>query len=77
VRRAIIHDDPETNNWFYPACAAVNIPTPGKLQDAFAQMMNTEKRLVIEVVPEQWITFDAGKMMLASVEAWRRDGIID
>jgi len=42
--RAIIHDDPEIQQWFYRACAAVNIPTPGKLQDLFAQMMDTEKR---------------------------------
>ncbi|MEE2675250.1 MAG: hypothetical protein VX466_15750 [Myxococcota bacterium] len=75
--RAIIHDDPATKAWFFPACAAANIPTPGKLQDAFARMMDTEKRLVIEVVPEKWITFDATKMMMASLEAWRKEGIID
>jgi len=75
--RAIIHDDPETKKWFYPACAAVNIPTGGKLQDAFAHMMDTERRLVIEVVPEKWITFDAGKMMAASIPAWQKMGLID
>jgi hypothetical protein len=75
--KAIIHDDQATKDWFYPACAAVNIPTPGKLQDAFARMLDTEKRLVIEVVPEKWITFDATKMMLASIEAWKKEGIID
>lgn len=75
--RAIIHDDQATKDWFYPACAAANIPTPGKLQDAFAQMMDTERRVVIEVVPEKWITFDATKMMMASIEAWRKEGILD
>jgi hypothetical protein len=75
--RAIIHDDQETKDWFYPACAAVNIPTAGKLQDAFTQMMDTERRLVIEVVPEKWITFDATKMMMASIEAWKKEGILD
>jgi hypothetical protein len=75
--RAIIHDDQKTKDWFYPACAAVNIPTAGKLQDAFAQMMDTERRLVIEVVPEKWITFDATKMMTASIEAWQKEGILD
>lgn len=75
--RAIIHDDQETKDWFYPACAAVNIPPPGKLQDAFAKMMDTERRLVIEVVPEKWITFDAAKMMMASLESWKKEGIID
>ena len=60
--RCVIHEDQETKDWFYPACAAVNIPTAGKLQDAFAQMMDTERRLVIEVVPEKWITLDSDKM---------------
>ena len=72
-----IHDDQATKDWFYPACAAVNIPTAGKLQDAFAHMMDTERRLVIEVVPEKWITFDATKMMMASIEAWKKEGILD
>jgi hypothetical protein len=75
--RAIIHDDQATKDWFYPACAAANIPTPGKLQDAFVRMMATERRLVIEVVPERWITFDATKMMMASLQAWKKEGIID
>ncbi len=75
--RAIIHDDQASKDWFYPACAAVNIPTPGKLQDAFAMMMVSERRLVIEVVPEKWITFDATKMMTASIAAWQKEGILD
>jgi hypothetical protein len=75
--RAIIHTDQETRDWFYPRCAAANIPTEGKLQDAFAMMLESEKRLIIEVVPEKWITFDATKMMLASIEAWREMGILD
>ena len=40
-------------------------------------MMDTERRLVIEVVPEKWITFDAAKMMQASIEAWRKEGILE
>ena len=74
---AIIHDDQPTKDWFYPACAAVNIPTEGKLQDAFARMLDTERRLVIEVKPEKWITFDAAKMMNASIAAWQKEGILD
>jgi hypothetical protein len=75
--RAILHDDQATKDWFYPACAAANIPTSGKLQDAFAMMLDTERRLVIEVVPEKWITFDAAKMMGASIPAWQEMGILD
>ena len=75
--RAVIHDDQATKDWFYPACAAVNIPTAGKLQDAFTRMLDTERRLVIEVKPEKWITFDATKMMTASIAAWKKQGLID
>ena len=75
--RAIIHTDQETKDWFYPACAAANIPTPGKLQDAFAMMLDSDIRVVIEVVPEKWITFDATKMMMSSIEAWKEMGILD
>jgi hypothetical protein len=75
--RAIVHEDRETLDWFLPACAAINIPTAGPLQDAFAKMMDTEKRVVIEVVPEKWITFDATKMMMASIEAWKKEGVLD
>jgi len=28
-------------------------------------------------VPEKWITFDAGKMMAASIPAWQKMGLID
>lgn len=69
--------DRETKDWFHPARAAANIPTPGKLQDVFAMMLETDRRVVIEVVPEKWITFDATKMMMASIEAWREMGILD
>ncbi len=75
--RAIIHEDRATKDWFYPACAATNIPAPGKFQDAFAAMMESERRLVIEVVPEKWITFDGAKMLAASVESWQASGILD
>ncbi len=40
-------------------------------------MMDTERRLVIEVVPEKWITFDAMKTMMASIEAWKKEGVLD
>jgi hypothetical protein len=40
-------------------------------------MLDTERRLVIEVKPEKWITFDATKMMNASIAAWQKEGILD
>lgn len=75
--RAIIHEDDETKAWFYPLCAAANVPVAGKLRDAFEQMLHSERRLVIEIVPEKWITFDAGKMMVDSMAAWKEMGLLD
>lgn len=75
--RAIIHEDEATKRWFYPLCAAANVPVPGKLRDAFEQMLHSERRLVIEIVPEKWITFDAAKMMMDSIAAWKEMGILD
>ena len=61
----------------WPFSYSANIPTPGKLQDAFAMMLDSDIRVVIEVVPEKWITFDATKMMMSSIEAWKEMGILD
>lgn len=61
--RVIIHEDEQTKAWFYPALAARVIPGMAPIQRAFASLLNSERRVVIEVVPEKWMTFDASKMM--------------
>jgi hypothetical protein len=75
--RCILHEDQETKDWFYPALAAIVIPQPEKLQGAFAKMLDSEQRVIIEVVPEKWITFDATRMVLDSIEAWKEMGFLD
>jgi hypothetical protein len=75
--RCRIHDDQATKDWFYPALAEAVIGQPGKLATAFATMLDSERRLVLEVVPEKWITFDAAKMMVDSVAAWKERGLLD
>lgn len=62
--RVRIHDDEETKRWFYPALAERVIPRMGPITRAFARLLNSERRVVIEVVPEKWMTFDASKMMV-------------
>lgn len=66
----------EVKKWFHPACAAVNIQQPGKMRDAFEKMLETEERLIIEVILEKWITFDAAKMMRESIRAWKEMGLL-
>ena len=61
-----IHDDADTKAWFYPALAAKMIPTPGPALDAFCKHLDSPIRVVMEVVPEMWVSCDAAKMMGAS-----------
>jgi len=67
--RVRIHDDEDTKRWFYPALAARVIPNMGPITRAFATLLNSERRVVIEVVPEKWMTFDASKMMVDTAAA--------
>jgi nitroimidazol reductase NimA-like FMN-containing flavoprotein (pyridoxamine 5'-phosphate oxidase superfamily) len=60
--RVHIHDDDETKAWFYPALAKRVMPDIAAIQRAFVSLLDSERRVVLEVVPEKWITFDVGKM---------------
>ena len=60
--RVIIHDDDETKAWFYPALAKRVMPDIASVQRAFVVLLDSEHRVVLEVVPEKWITFDVSKM---------------
>jgi nitroimidazol reductase NimA-like FMN-containing flavoprotein (pyridoxamine 5'-phosphate oxidase superfamily) len=60
--RAIIHDDDDTKAWFYPALAARVRPESGDRQEAFVRHLTTEGRVVIEIVPDARIGFDAEEM---------------
>jgi len=71
-----VPDDKETQSWFYPALAQAVTGTTGKFTDLFAKALDSERRLIIEIVPEKWITFDAAKMMAASIEAWKSEGLV-
>ena len=72
--RCIVHEDQETKDWFYPALAAAVFPEPGPVQQAFARTLDSPRRVILEVVPEKYISFDGVKMMLDSVAAWRAPG---
>ena len=69
--RCIIHEpDAEMKAWFYPALAAAIMGGEGELTDLFAKTLDSERRLILEVVPEKWITYDATKLMADSIESW-------
>jgi general stress protein 26 len=60
--RGILHEDEETKSWFYPALAYKGLS--GDAAEAFVKRLDSPLRVIIEVVPEKWITFDGMKMGL-------------
>lgn len=79
--RVRIHDDQATKDWFYPELARRIIPGVPAIARGFARMLDSERRVVIEVVPEKWITYDAAKLMAdtapvmaahAMPDSWKR-----
>jgi hypothetical protein len=68
--RAIIHDDEETKRWFYPALARGPYGRAGgeltaeaeEQAKGFETRLDSPLRVIIEVVPEKWITLDSDKM---------------
>jgi len=70
--RVSIHEDRETLDWVLPAISAAILPGAEAFQEKFTKMMDSPRRIVLEVDPEKWITFDAGLMMQASFASSRR-----
>jgi len=59
--RAKIHEDRDLKMWFYPELAGALRSTTDEVK-AFEEMLDSPLRIVIEVVPEKWITYDGAKM---------------
>jgi len=59
---AIVHDDAATKAWFYPVLAAKVRPESPDQQAAFVHHLDTPGRVVIEIVPDVRIGFDAENM---------------
>jgi general stress protein 26 len=59
---AVVHDDEDTKSWFYAALAARVRPESADRQAAFVSHLNTDGRVVIEIVPDTRIGFDAEEM---------------
>ena len=61
--RCKIHEDDKTKRWFYPAFAehtSIGGPESAK---AFEEMLDSPIRIVLEVIPEKFITYDGIKML--------------
>ena len=59
--RGYFHEDEETKKWFYRALSEKVSPHSKEGQDHFYSILDSPLRVILEVVPEKWITFDADK----------------
>ena len=59
--KCIIHEDRETKEWFYPDFARALRGDTDEAKD-FEEFLDSPLRIVLEVVPEKWITYDGAKM---------------
>lgn len=59
--RCVVHEDRETKDWFYPDFARALRPEE-EAAKAFEKMLDSPLRVVLEVVPEKYITYDGIKM---------------
>ena len=65
--RCVVHEDRETKDWFYPAFSRHLHPTDEQAAAGFQAFLDSPIRIVLEVTPEKWITYDGVKMALDSV----------
>ncbi len=59
--RAIFHEDQATKDWFYRALAKKVSPNDKAGEDHFFSILDSPLRMILEIVPEKWITFDGEK----------------
>ena len=59
--KCVIHEGRETKEWFYPDFARTLYPEE-TAASSFSQMLDSPLRIVIEVIPEKYITYDGAKM---------------
>ena len=62
----LLHEDDDTKAWFYPALAARVRPKNAEQQAAFAKFLDSPRRIVIELIPETRIGFDAENMFVGT-----------
>jgi nitroimidazol reductase NimA-like FMN-containing flavoprotein (pyridoxamine 5'-phosphate oxidase superfamily) len=62
--RVRIREDAETKRWFYPALAAMVQRGDPAATKRFAELLDSPLRVILEVTPEKWITYDGVKMAL-------------
>jgi len=59
-------DNDELKAWFYPALAEAINPTDPDRARRFAKFLDSPRRVILEIVPEQRIGYDGAKMRAAT-----------
>jgi len=65
--KCTLHEDQETKDWFYPAFATHLSPHDPENAESFRKKLDSPLRVVLEIVPEKYITYDAIKMLTHSI----------
>ena len=60
--RCVIHEDRETKDKFYPAFSRHLNPDSEERAKFFQEFLDSPLRVVLEVIPEKYITYDGAKM---------------
>ncbi len=59
--RCTVHEDRETKDWFYPEFSA-HLQPNAEAAEVFCKFLDSPVRVILEVVPEKWISYDGVKM---------------
>ncbi|MDE0842102.1 MAG: hypothetical protein OSA42_07885, partial [Porticoccaceae bacterium] len=60
--RCVVHDSREIKDWFYPKFALRRCDGNTAAAVDFLKMLDSPMRVVLEVVPEKFITYDGAKL---------------
>ncbi len=57
----VFHEDSQTKAWFYRALAQKVAQGDKAVEDDFRDLLDSPLRLILEITPQKWISFDADK----------------
>lgn len=64
--RCAVRDDAAVKEWFYPALARAINPGDPDRAGRFAKFLDSPRRVILEITPEQRIGYDGAKMRAAT-----------
>jgi general stress protein 26 len=65
-----VHDDDQSlKDWFYPTLATALNPDDAERAGRFAKFLDSPRRVILEIVPEQRIGYDGAKMRAATQQS--------